>query len=369
MIDEAGKRVDKHHGLVEEQSPRRLEMDLGGQIALFEAIACLPQAPSFPNWAGLRSYYDSQKRLNPNVGNALFKITFSCAKPGSKNGSTPVTSSTPPALPGATSSALLPVKVKAEPRDPSDPVGNEEEAKASQALQPSPPLNSLSQESSTCTNIVLPARFRALFPTHTPTPLASIPCPGCREPIAITITHGNDASGDTLTEATMPTQLPTARAPIQPPPSSSLPPGAETGTVKVKPDPDSFPAKAPPTITPDLRQVKQEPTVPMETSSTATIPDPSRVKQEPGLLQASEGEIQCVFTGRPYQPLGEEQTRRRNEELQRSQEDMRRRFLRAKPNSPQYTAQRLPVASARLVGRLCVLGAGGCRPGVVYMHV
>lgn len=249
IINLQGKRLEKQHiDVVEDQKPKVLEVSLSDQIELFEAVSCLPESSSFPDWATLQSYYEEQKLRHPrssNVENTLFQLALFPYNPSS-------------------------LTVANQPQ---------------------------------YTSVMLPSNLKPQFPAGQSTCLTTLPCPCCFQHVSITLSHLGGTSSVDLT-------------PSLPPPNSSQPTSPslpESSTSLVTQNTDSAPDSAVPSIDSDLPQTM------------------------------------CAFTGKPYQELSAEDLNKRSREMQAQLEEMQRKYHNPPPDTPQYTAQNLPVAAMRCV--------------------
>ena len=109
---------------------------MAGQIQLFEAISCLPECTSFPNWPSLQLFYSTQKQhvqgVPTNSGNAIFNFKFSASVD----------------LSGTATATVAQV-----------------------------------------TNVMLPAALQKQFPVSVETPLALLPCPHCLKEVKVSMEY------------------------------------------------------------------------------------------------------------------------------------------------------------------------------------
>ena len=159
------------------------------------------------------------------------------------------------------------------------------------------------------TNVTLPASLKGHFSADgdSSATLASLPCPHCLRHISLSLYHCPPTS-------LMPS-LPSSNSALT---RSQQPPVGGGGRPSLLPTPImAVPITQAPPITP--------PTAP------PTVPSI----------------VFCAFTGELHRELTDDEYSQRNETLRREQDEAKRRFAHAPPNSPQYTAQRLPVAETR----------------------
>ena len=156
------------------------------------------------------------------------------------------------------------------------------------------------------TFVTLPASLKGHFSADGPsTPLASLPCPHCLRHLSLSLSHRPPAS---LTPS-----LPSSSAALTPSQQSSM--GGRRLSL-----------------------------LPTPTTTVPTAPQPLFAPQAP---PPAPPPVYCAFTGELYQELTDDEYSERNKVLSREQAEVQLRFANARPNSPQYTAQRLPVAETR----------------------
>ena len=242
FINSYGKRVEKQHiDVVEDQKPKLLEVSMSNQIELFDAVSRLSEAASFPNWANLKVYYESQKRghqKSSKVESTLFQLS------------------------------LFPYNT------------------ATVANQPQ------------YTSVMLPTILKSKFPSGQSTCLATLSCPCCFQHVSVTLSHLGGTSID-LTSSS-----------LSPNPSCLTPP-------------------------------------PLPDSSQAPIPVDSPPPNSEPFFNLTQ--TMCAFTGKPYEELSVEELNKRNAEMQAQLNEVMQKYKNPPPDTPQYTAQNLPVASMRCV--------------------
>ena len=156
--------------------------------------------------------------------------------------------------------------------------------------------------------VTLPASLKGHFLADSglSAPLASLPCPHCLRHLSLSLSHCSPSS---LITPSLPS-CDTALTPSQQPPEGG-------GRPSLLPTPTAIVPNA--------------------------LPGPQAPPPAPPI-------ISCAFTGELYRELTDDEYSQRNAALRQEQEDVQRRSASARPNSPQYTAQRLPVAETRWVG-------------------
>ena len=148
------------------------------------------------------------------------------------------------------------------------------------------------------TSVMLPSLLKSKFPSGQSTCLATLSCPCCFQHVSVTLSH----LGGTCIDLT-----------------------------------SSLPSPNPSRLTPP----------PLPESSQAPIPvDSPPPNSEPSFNPA---QTMCAFTGRPYEEPSVEEVNKRNAEMQNQLNEMMRKYHNPPPDTPQYTAQNLPVASMRCV--------------------
>ena len=163
-------------------------------------------------------------------------------------------------------------------------------------------LTAANQPQYTC--VTLPSNLKAQFPSGQSTCLTTLPCPCCFQHISVTLSHLGGTSSVDLT-------------PSLPPLNSS------------QPTPPSLPESSTSLIT-----------------KNTDLP-PSDSSSELPSVDSDLPQTMCAFTGRPYQELPADELNMRNSELHAQLEEMQRKYHNPRPDTPQYTAQNLPVAAMR----------------------
>ena len=179
-----------------------------------------------------------------------------------------------------------------------------------QALPPGQPQTS---------TIVLPSSLRRGFPTGQAKPLSSLPCPYCLRYISISLAHLGVHLPPTLPNST---PFPTTSSSLTPFPLNSTPgTNVPQNTTSTGPT-QLFPPSHPPLL---------------PTWNNALLVTP----------QQSIPDQTCAITGRAYVALTDAENVQRGQEMGMQQEEMRRKFAYPTQDSPQLTAQHLPVAGMR----------------------
>ena len=289
IIDLSGRRQDKHFDVMEDQKPKQLMLPLAGQIELFDAVSCLPGSASFPSWASLVEFYGKKKKeiRYEEKGDSVFELKLSVA-----DGATNLETGSEGDVSGPISGVSVPNSGVSDPiSGVSDPISGV-----------SNPSSGVSQS----TFVTLPASLKRHFSTDGPsTPLASLPCPHCLRHLSLSLSHRPPAS---LTPS-----LPSSNAALTP--SQQPPMGGSRPSL-----------------------------LPTPTTTVPTAPQPLFAPQAP---PPPPPPVFCAFTGELYRELTDDEYSERNEVLSREQAEVQLRFANARPNSPQYTAQRLPVTETR----------------------